>query len=129
MFVNRSNPEKSRKSIDAAAEAVRRGRTLLIFPEGTRSEDGNLRAFKKGGFVLAAKTGVPLVPVYIDGANGVMEKGAVVPQSGEIVVRVGSPIDSSRYSVETKEELMTDVFDAISSLADAAEAAPVRAAM
>ena len=57
-------------------EYIRKGRSLLIFPEGTRSEDGNLLDFKKGGFLLAKKSKVKILPVTIINSNKVLKKGS-----------------------------------------------------
>jgi 1-acyl-sn-glycerol-3-phosphate acyltransferase len=66
--INRGDGRDSLKSIDSAAELVRSGTSIAIFPEGTRSNDGNLLPFKRGGFVLAAKAGVPIIPFSISGS-------------------------------------------------------------
>lgn len=66
--INRSDGRDSLRSIDMAARLVSGGTSIAIFPEGTRSNDGNLLPFKRGGFVLAAKAGVPIVPFSINGS-------------------------------------------------------------
>jgi 1-acyl-sn-glycerol-3-phosphate acyltransferase len=77
-------------------KVLREGKPLLVFPEGTRSEDGIVRPFKNGGFYAAARAGVPVVPVAIDGAHHLMRKGALDTGDGatmrEVRVRVGAPI-------------------------------------
>ena len=120
IFVDRSNPEKARKSIEDAAEAVRGGRNIVVFPEGTRSPDGELLPFKKGGFVLAVKTGVQVIPVYLKGAYEAMPKGTFETRSSRVEVRVGSAIDSSEYTLDTKDELMARVRAEIEQLGELA---------
>jgi 1-acyl-sn-glycerol-3-phosphate acyltransferase len=83
----------------AAAEVVKRfeevlkaGKPLLIFPEGTRSEDGIVRPFKNGGFYASLRTNTPVVPVALEGTYRLMKKGAIDTGHGRIPVKVGKPI-------------------------------------
>ena len=73
--VDRSNRQAAVKSIDRAAQAVREGSSIIIFPEGTRSPTKEMLEFKKGGFVLAIKSGQPIVPISISGAGAVLPRG------------------------------------------------------
>jgi 1-acyl-sn-glycerol-3-phosphate acyltransferase len=76
-------------------EVLRRGKPLLVFPEGTRSEDGILRSFKNGGFYAAVRAGVPVVPVALDGTHVLMKKHALDSGDGTmrtVRVKVGAPI-------------------------------------
>lgn len=76
-------------------QVLRGGKPLLVFPEGTRSEDGVLRPFKNGGFYAAVRAGVPVVPVALEGTHKLMHKGAIDTGDGtmrDIYVRVGAPI-------------------------------------
>ncbi len=116
VFIDRTNAERSRESIDEAALKIQSGQKIIIFPEGTRSADGKLHPFKKGGFVLAAKTGVPIIPVFLQGAFEAMPKGTLETQSSKVVARIGDPIDTTGYSLETKDALLEEVYGAISSL-------------
>jgi 1-acyl-sn-glycerol-3-phosphate acyltransferase len=92
-------PVDRRAGSRAAAEVVKRfeevihqGKPLLIFPEGTRSEDGIVRPFKNGGFYAAQRTGVPVVPVALEGTHTLMTKGAIDTGPGRIPVKVGKSI-------------------------------------
>jgi len=109
IFVDRSNPEKARQSIDAAAAAISGGRSIAVFPEGTRSPTGELLPFKKGGFILAVKTGVQVIPVYLKGAYEAMPKDTFETRAAHVEVRVGAAIDSGEYTLDTKDELMERV--------------------
>jgi 1-acyl-sn-glycerol-3-phosphate acyltransferase len=107
--VDRFNHESAVQSLERATEALRAGTSFLIYPEGTRSPDGRLQAFKKGAVVMAIKAGVPIVPIACAGAHRVMEKRSLVIHPGEIVVRFCPPIDASRYTVEQRDELIAVV--------------------
>ena len=72
--IDRSNRESAFKSIREAADKIKNGASVMIFPEGTRSLDGKLLPFKKGGFVLALDSGVPIVPMVITGSFAIMPK-------------------------------------------------------
>jgi 1-acyl-sn-glycerol-3-phosphate acyltransferase len=92
-------PVDRRAGSRAAAEVVRRfeevlkqGKPLLVFPEGTRSEDGIVRPFKNGGFYAAQRTLVPVVPVALEGTHRLMRKGAIGTSHGRIPVKAGTPI-------------------------------------
>jgi 1-acyl-sn-glycerol-3-phosphate acyltransferase len=78
-------------SLERCMELVRDGWTLLIYPEGTRSTDGSIGRFKRGVGTLAAALGVPVVPVYIEGASTLMSKGRSLPHRASINVRFGAP--------------------------------------
>jgi 1-acyl-sn-glycerol-3-phosphate acyltransferase len=78
---------------------------LMAFPEGTRSRDGGLREFKTGAFVAAIKAGVPVVPVYIDGAAAVLPARSLEVNPGRVVVTVGKPVPSQHLSLEDRRQL------------------------
>ena len=113
--VNRKDRESAIASVEKAAEAMRKGQSFLIYPEGTRSPDGRLQEFKKGAFVLAIKAGVPIVPVLCSGAQRVMAKHSMVIHSGEILVEFLEPIDASKYPLEEREALNQRVHDAMAA--------------
>jgi 1-acyl-sn-glycerol-3-phosphate acyltransferase len=96
--------EEAEKSVRAAAEALRFGLHITIFPEGTRSPDGKLLPFKKGAFFLATGTGAPIVPVIISGTAGMMPKGSLKVLPGEAVVRFLEAVEPGDYA--SREELM-----------------------
>ena len=67
--IDRDNPREALKAIEEAVARIRGGTSVLIFPEGTRSRDGNLLPFMKGAFSLATRAGVPVVPLAVIGTN------------------------------------------------------------
>jgi 1-acyl-sn-glycerol-3-phosphate acyltransferase len=103
--LNRADRDSAIASLERATEELRKGNSFLIYPEGTRSPDGRLQAFKKGAVVMAIKAGVPVVPIACAGAHRVMEKRSLVIHPGEIVVRFCPPIDASRFTVEQRDDL------------------------
>jgi len=113
IFVERHDRERAIRSLDRAATTIRNGTSIVLFAEGTRSPDGNLLPFKKGGFVLALKAGVSVIPVSLSGGHAVLPKGSMKVRPGEISVRFGTPVDTAGYSMETKEALIETVRAAI----------------
>jgi 1-acyl-sn-glycerol-3-phosphate acyltransferase len=109
IFIDRANRDQAIRSLDRAAERLRRGTSVAIFAEGTRSPDGTLLPFKRGGFVLAIQAGVPVVPVIITGGREVMRKGSLRIRPGTIAVHFGAPIETAGYSYETRDVLISRV--------------------
>ena len=107
--IDRYDRESAFKSLAVAANKIKSGVSVLIFPEGTRSRDGKIRPFKKGGFVLAIDSGVPIVPVVITGTRAIMPKGKFRIYAGQVSMVIHKPIDTSTYTRETKEALMESV--------------------
>ncbi len=105
--VDRSNRQAAMKSIDRAARAVREGGSIIIFPEGTRATTPELLPFKKGGFVLAIKSGQPIVPVSLSGSRFIMPRGGRRVRSGPLRVVFGQPIPTDTYKTKTKDALMS----------------------
>ena len=123
VFIDRTKRDQAFRSIDLAAARIAKGHAVVVFPEGTRSDDGTLQSFKKGGFVLAMKAGVPVIPVGIVGTYGVLPKQSWLIHASEVTVRFGDPIPTTGV---TRDELMKRVRVAIGELAS--DAAAVAAA-
>jgi 1-acyl-sn-glycerol-3-phosphate acyltransferase len=104
--VERRNPEQSQHAVDAAAASVARGHSFLVFPEGTRSRTGDLLPFKKGGFIMAIKAQVPLVPVAILGGTAAMNKGSRLIRPVHVDVRVGVPIETAGMTLDDRDRLI-----------------------
>lgn len=122
--VDRENRRTAVKSFDEAAARIRAGRSVLVFPEETRTPDGSLLPFQRGGFLIALKAGLPIVPVGIQGARRVLAKGSYIVRPGRIVVRFGEPIPTAGLGVTSKGELMDRVRAAIIQLRGAGAAQP-----
>jgi len=104
--IDRENPRAALRSLKEASEKLHQGISLLIFPEGTRSPDGSLLPFKKGGFKLAIKTGAEIVPIGISGSAKIASKGRLRLRKGRFSIGFGSPIDSKRFSRRDIDRLM-----------------------
>jgi len=107
--IDRSNFKSAVQSLKKAAINIRDGVSVLIFPEGTRSQDCNIQQFKKGGFVLAVDSGVPIIPVIIHGTWPIMPKKRALVKPGNVVLEIAKPIKSSDYNRKTKEDLIKKV--------------------
>ncbi len=92
IMIDRSNRERARRSLQDAAGKIRRGQSVLIFPEGTRSPDGKVHAFKKGCYYLAEASEAPIIPVSISGSFEVMPKKTFRLHRGTIQVAIGEPV-------------------------------------
>jgi len=92
-----------------AANKIRNGASVLIFPEGTRSEDGVVGEFKKGGFLLAVKSGCDIVPVAISGSRDIVPKGSRKVNKGTIHFRIGKPIPVVECSKREMNQLIERV--------------------
>jgi 1-acyl-sn-glycerol-3-phosphate acyltransferase len=127
--VDRQNPVRARKSLERAAARIQ-ATSVLIFPEGTRSTDGNMRRFKYGSFLLALRAGVPIVPVTISESWRVMKRGEVTVHPGPVRVLVDRPIpieafdeDSVSHLAQTVQEVVARNYQPTqSSTGDAAPA-------
>jgi 1-acyl-sn-glycerol-3-phosphate acyltransferase len=121
--IDRSDPRKTARSIRRVVLALRKGRSLAVFPEGTRSADGSLKEFKPGAFKIALRARALIVPVTIRGAHTVLPKGSLTPRFGRIDVLIGEPIETASYSDDQLTDLIARTRQAI--LANLLE--PVRA--
>lgn len=113
VFMDRSNPRESIRAIKEGIEILKRGYSLVLFPEGTRSHDGNLGDFKAGGLRLATKSKVDIIPITIVGTKDIMKKGSLMIRPAKVKVIVSPLINISDYEGDTKE-LTEDIKDTIS---------------
>ena len=114
--VDRSNSEQAKIQMSGAVETIRAGRRVLVFAEGTRSVDGHLQAFKKGGFHLAVAAQVPIVPVAVNGSQRLLPKGAPAALSGRCEVAVGPPIPTTGLTADDVPALIEQTRMAVRSL-------------
>lgn len=122
--IDRQQHEKAMKSLDVAARKVREGKSVMTFPEGTRSKDGKIKPFKQGMFHLAIQAGVPIVPITIVGAGNIMPKRSLRIHPGKVTLIIDKPIDVSGYTVENRSALIQRVTDVIAGNYDRAQTGP-----
>lgn len=113
--IDRSHPRAAAKTLMNAVSIIQAGNNVVFFPEGTRQRDALLQEFKPGGFLLAQKAGVPVVPVSIIGTKDIIRKNSWRVHKGEIRMIIGKPIDTASYGKKERQKLMDDVEDAIAS--------------
>jgi len=107
--INREGTRETVEAMNKAAERIRDGMSVVIFPEGSRSPDGTIQPFKKGGFTLAIKSKVPIVPLALTGSREIMPKERLTTASGEIRIRMGRPIETNQRSMKDRKDLMEKV--------------------
>lgn len=90
--IERGDPRKAARSMNEAAERIKAGASVVMFPEGTRSLDGRLLPFKRGGFKLALKSGCDVVPVVIKDSYRIVPKGSFKINKGSLDMAIGRPI-------------------------------------
>jgi 1-acyl-sn-glycerol-3-phosphate acyltransferase len=108
--VDRSDRSDVLAVLAKARRQIDQGISIVVFPEGTRSGDGRLLPFKRGGFLLAVKTKMPIVPVTINGTGRILPKGDWRIRRGEIEITVGKPISMENYRPGTIRQLAAEVY-------------------
>jgi 1-acyl-sn-glycerol-3-phosphate acyltransferase len=103
--IDRKNRRTAVKSFDLAAQRIRRGNTIVVFPEEGRSRSREMRPFQRGGFLLAIKSELPILPLALEGTYDVFPVGARRVTPGRVTVKVGTPIPTADASVREKERL------------------------
>ncbi len=117
--IDRSDRESAIRSLEQAGRQLREeGTAVVIFAEGTRSPDDRLQPFKKGAFMLALHTGVPIVPFGVAGSRRVFPKGSWRVRRGPIIVRFGRPIPTEGLDPEDRDALIERVHDEVRRLRD-----------
>jgi 1-acyl-sn-glycerol-3-phosphate acyltransferase len=103
--IDRKNRRTAVKSFDLAAERIRKGNTIVIFPEEGRSKFREMRPFQRGAFLLAIKSELPVVPMAIDGTYDVFRVGAKRITPGRVTIKIGTPIATVDATLKDKERL------------------------
>lgn len=120
IFVDRGNRAQALASLREAGRKIRAGASILAYPEGTRSRDGRVLPFKKGVFVVAIESGVPIIPVAITGSGQALPSDGFRIRPATVRVRLGAPIATAERQQSNVKQLMRDVRDALIDLHRAA---------
>lgn len=116
-FIDRKNRNQAVKDLEHVRQLMESGIVMWVFPEGTRSKDGKLAAFKKGAFITAIEAGATIIPIGIRGAYNILPARTTqfnLEQTAE--VHVGQPIDASQFTMENREELISKVHQSMKIL-------------
>jgi 1-acyl-sn-glycerol-3-phosphate acyltransferase len=113
IFIDRQNATSARRSIDEATRRIKSGQSVVIFPEGTRTRDGRVAPFKKGGFHLAMNSGADIVPVAVRGTRAVMPHGAILIRAGKVTLEMAEPIPTADIAQADRDALVARVRDSI----------------
>lgn len=117
VFVERGNPESAREAVRQLAANARSGVSVVVYPEGTRSEDGEVRPFRKGAFHLAAAAGLPVVPFFVSGTRELLPKGALAfRRTAGIRVDIGAALPVPQDSPEGIEAARRSAEEAVRRL-------------
>jgi 1-acyl-sn-glycerol-3-phosphate acyltransferase len=117
VLIDRARHGDAMAALERAAEQVRSGKTVLIFPEGTRGDSDTVGAFKKGGFHLARAANVPILPVGLRGSRSVFPRGGLLIYPGKIEVHIGAEVPASEVSQYELGEMLPRVRARIMDLA------------
>ncbi|RPI71019.1 MAG: 1-acyl-sn-glycerol-3-phosphate acyltransferase [Desulfobacteraceae bacterium] len=118
--INRKDSRTAIKSIEDTVTRIQNGTSILIFPEGTRSSEGQLQDFKKGGFHLALKSGCAILPIGINQSYKIMSKGSFLVNPGRFYMKVGKPIEVKEYQKQDLSALILHVRNTIAGLMEEA---------
>jgi 1-acyl-sn-glycerol-3-phosphate acyltransferase len=113
--IDRAGTRETVEAMNKAARKIHEGMSVVIFPEGSRSPDGLIQPFKKGGFTLAIKSKVPIVPVAIAGSREIIPKDQWTVSPGDIRVRIGRPLETGDCSMKDRTSLMERVREAMTN--------------
>ena len=115
IYVDRNDMRQALKSIMEGVKDIKNGQSIVLFPEGTRNMSNDIKPFKEGGFKLATKTGVPVVPIALSNTFKVFEEKKFI-QKTKIKVNIGKPIETKDLSKEELTQLPQLVEDTIRTL-------------
>jgi 1-acyl-sn-glycerol-3-phosphate acyltransferase len=116
VFIERASARSSVRRLHAAVDIVRAGASVCAFPEGTRSRDGQVGAFKGGAFQLAIEAGVGVVPVAIEGSGSVLPAAGFRVRPGRLVVRIGAPLSTQEMKPHDRIALARQAHAAVTAL-------------
>ena len=114
--IDRKNRRTAVKSFELAVERIRKGNTVVVFPEEGRSRERTMRPFQRGGFLLALRSQLPILPVAVDGTYDVFSAHAKLVRPGPVTIKVGTPIPTEGLTVREKDRLLEESRAQISAM-------------
>ena len=114
--VDRDDRSRGAATVEAALRRLKGGRSLVIFPEETRTDTGDLLPFKRGAAHLALRSGLPILPIALAGTFRVLKRGSLLITPGPVAVSVGRPLDVSGRSVREREAVTRAARDEVRAL-------------
>lgn len=124
--IDRGSSSRKKDQLKTGVRYLKRGRSVMMYPEGTRSPDHRFRSFKKGTFVLAIRAGVPVLPVVVSGSGSLWPKPSLFIRPGKVRVEVLPPVSTEGMRVEDRDRLLAKVRDAmVPRYRTSADAAPL----
>ena len=105
IFIDRRNPRAAKESLERAKSILKDGVSLVVFPEGTRSKNGEVQAFKRGAFQLAQEFSLPIVPITINGAFDVLPRTSLLPFCGSITLKIHDAIAAPSDEADIKNKM------------------------
>jgi 1-acyl-sn-glycerol-3-phosphate acyltransferase len=115
IFIDRSDRERAIASLNAAKPRLAGGVSVLFFPEGTRSRDGRMKEFKKGGFVMAQDMALPILPMSVSGTYKVLPGKSLRLLPGSVRITLHAPVNTAAYGPDDRDRLIADVRARIAS--------------
>jgi 1-acyl-sn-glycerol-3-phosphate acyltransferase len=119
--VDREDRSRGSETVAAALARLSGGRSVVVFPEETRSRTGDLLPFKRGAAHLALKSGLPLLPIGLAGTFRVLPRGSLLIAPGPVVMSVGDPIEVAGRTLKDRETLTRAAREEVASLRDEAQ--------
>ncbi len=111
--VQRDDRKNAYQAFMASVDKLKSGASIVIFPEGTRSKDGKIGEFKKGGTLLASRAGVPIIPVTLIGTRGIIPKGSTAVHPGKVKIILSPEIDLETANSQKESELLLKIRETI----------------
>ena len=118
--VDRGVRSRGTATVDAALKLLRAGRSLVVFPEETRTRTGDLLQFKPGAALFALRSGFPLLPVGISGTRRVLPRGTLAMSPGRVALAIGNPISIAGRSGRDRDEVTREARETILALREEA---------
>ncbi len=116
LTVNRGDEESKTELLERALDCIKKGTSIMIFPEGTRSLDGEIGFYKRGAFLLAMEAAVPILPVLIDGTAGILPKHGLKFGSGyNVLIKVMDPVNPDQFDTDNPDLLAMKISNMMKS--------------